>query len=113
MQETQQKKRKTSSQLTELDATWLPDVEAIQRDFRRNRPSNRPAVPDIYDVQFVLLQNYTVDILNQQFFAYDNGVSLFCTDKGFYSLGIHRTGFWTEHLNQAQFKLCHSTLCTE
>ena len=84
MQKTQQKKRKTSSQLTELEATWLPDVEAIQRDFRRNRPRNRPAVLDIYDVQFAILQNYTADILNQQFFAYDNGVSMFCTDKGFY-----------------------------
>ena len=65
----------------------LPNIETIRRDVRRNRPNNHPAVPDINDTQFAIPQNYTVDVLGQQFLVYDNGrpdcILLFGTDEGF------------------------------
>ena len=65
----------------------LPNIETIRRDVRRNRLNNHPAVPDINDTQFAIPQNYTVDVLGQQFVVYDNGrpdrILLFGTDEGF------------------------------
>ena len=65
----------------------LPNVETIRRDVRRNRPNNHPAIPDIYYTQFAIPQNYTMDVLGQQFPVYDNGrpdrILLFDTDEGF------------------------------
>ena len=43
----------------------LSSIETIRRDVKRNRPNNHPAVPDINDTQFVIPQNYTVDVLGQ------------------------------------------------
>ena len=63
------------------------DCQTIPRDVRRNRPNNHPPVPDIYDTQFAIPQNYTVDVLSQQFLVYDNGrpdrILLFGTGEGF------------------------------
>ena len=63
----------------------LPNTETIQRDFRRNRSINHPAVSDIYDTKSAT--NYTVDVLGHQFLVYDNGqpdrILLFGTDEGF------------------------------
>ena len=50
----------------------LSNIETIRRDVRRNRPNNHPPVPDIYDTQFAIPQNYIVDVLGQQFLVYDN-----------------------------------------
>ena len=65
----------------------LSNIETIPRDVRRNRPNNHPPVPDIYDTQFAIPQNYTVDVLSQQFLVYDNGrpdrILLFGTGEGF------------------------------
>ena len=65
----------------------LSNIETIPRNVRRNRPNNHPPVPDIYDTQFAIPQNYTVDVLGQQFLVYDNGrpdrILLFGTDEGF------------------------------
>ena len=65
----------------------MSNIETIPRDVRRNRPNNHPPVPDIYDTQFAIPQNYTVDVLGQQFLVYDNGrpdrILLFGTDEGF------------------------------
>ena len=43
--------------------------------------------------------------------AKDTTVAFFCLAqmKVFVSFAIHRAGFWTEHLNQAQFNLCNCT----
>ena len=51
----------------------LPNIETVRRDVRRNRLNNHPAVPDIYNTHFLIPQNYTVDVLGQQFLVYDNG----------------------------------------
>ena len=95
----------------------LSNMETIPRDVRRNRPNNHPPVPDIYDTQFAIPQNYTVDVLGQQFLVYDNGrpdrILLLARAKVFVSLAMHRTGFWTEHLNQAEFNLCNCTLSAD
>ena len=40
----------------------LSKIETIRRYVRRNRPNNHPPVPDIYDTQFAIPQNYTVDV---------------------------------------------------
>ena len=58
----------------------LPNIETIRRDVRRNRLNNHPAVPDINDTQLAIPQNYTVDVLGQQFLAHDNGppIAFFC-----------------------------------
>ena len=65
----------------------MPNIETTGRDVRRNRPNNHPAVPDIYDKQFGIPQNYNVDVLRQQFLVYDNGrpdlIPLIGTDEGF------------------------------
>ena len=65
----------------------LSKIETIRRDVRRNRPNNHPPVPDIYDTQFAIPQNYTVNVLGQQFLVYDNGrpdcILLFGTGEGF------------------------------
>ena len=65
----------------------LPNIETIRRDVRKIRPNNHPAVPDINDTQFAIPQNFTVDVLGQQFFVYDVGrpdrILLFGTDWGF------------------------------
>ena len=65
----------------------MPNIETTGRDFRRNRPNNHPAVPDIYDKQFAIPQNYNVDVLRQQFLVYGNGrpdlILLIGTDEGF------------------------------
>ena len=62
-------------------------TETIRRDVRRNRLNNHPPESDIYDTQFAIPQNYTVDVLGQQFFVYNNGrpdrILLFSTDEGF------------------------------
>ena len=90
LQKTQQKKRKTSPQLTGLEENVLarlPNIETIRRDVRRNRLNNQLAVPDINDTQFAIPQNYTVDVLGQQFLVYNNGrpdrILLFGTDEDF------------------------------
>ena len=76
----------------------LPSTETIRRDVRRNRPNNHPAIPQIYDTQFAIPQNYTVDVLGQQFLVYDNGrpdrILLFATDKGFCFLSNSQYWFW-------------------
>ena len=61
--------------LQESGLARLPNVEIIKRVVRRNKSntSNHPTVPDIYDTQFAIPQNYTGDILGQQFPVYDNG----------------------------------------
>ena len=65
----------------------LSKIETFRKDVRRNRPNNHPPVPDIYDTQFAIPQDYTVDVLRQQFLLYDNGrpdrILLFGTDEGF------------------------------
>ena len=65
----------------------LPNVETIRMDVRSNMPNNHPGVPDINDTQFAIPQNYTVDVLGQQFLVYDNGrpdrILLFGRDEGF------------------------------
>ena len=65
----------------------LPNIETIRKDVRRNRRNIHSAVTDIHDTQFLILQNYTVDVLGQQFLVYDNGrpdrILLFGTDEGF------------------------------
>ena len=65
----------------------LSKIETIRRDVRRNRPNNHPPVPDIYDTLFAIPQDYTMDVLGQQFLVYDNGrpdrILLFGTDEGF------------------------------
>ena len=65
----------------------LPNIETIRRDVRRNRTNNHPAVPDIYDTQFAILQNYTVYVLGQQFLVYYNGqpdcILLFVMEESF------------------------------
>ena len=75
----------------------LPNIGTIRRDVRRNRPNNHPAVPDINDTQFAIPQNYTVDVLGQQFLAYDNGrpdrILLFGTDEGFHFLSSSQDWF--------------------
>ena len=95
----------------------LPNIETIRRDVRRNRLNNHPAVPDINDTQFAIPQNYTVDVLGQQFLVYDNGrpdrILLFGTDEGFRFLSNSQDWFWTEHLNQAQFNLYNCTPSTD
>ena len=95
----------------------LPNVETIRRDVRRSKPRDHPAVPDVYDTQFAIPHNYSVDVLGQQFLVYGNGrpdgILLFGTSKGFRFLSSSQTGFWTEHLNQAQFNLCNGTLSTD
>ena len=76
-----------TAELQENVLARLPNIEAILRGVRMNRPNNHPAVPDIYDKQFAILHNYTVDVLGQQFLVYDHGrpdrIVLFGTDKGF------------------------------
>ena len=66
----------------------LPSIETIRRDVKRNMPNNHPVVPDINDTRFVIPQNYTVDVLGQQFLVYDNGkldrILLFSTDEDFF-----------------------------
>ena len=78
----------------------LPNIETIRRDARRNRPNNHPTVPDIYDTQFAIPQNYTVDVLGQQFIVYDNGrpdrILLFGTDEGFRFLSNSQDWFLEE-----------------
>ena len=73
--------------LQENTLARMPNIETIRRDIRKNRPNNHPAVPDINDTQFAIPQNYTVDVLGQQFLVYDNGrpdrILLFSTDEGF------------------------------
>ena len=54
----------------------LSNVETIWRDVRRKRPKKHPAVPDIYDTQYSLPRNYTMDLLGQQFLVYDNEQSI-------------------------------------
>ena len=48
-------------------------------------------VPDAHDTQFAIPQNYTVNILGQQFLVYDNRrpdrIILFGTDEGFRFIG--------------------------
>ena len=82
-----------------------------------DRPSNHPAVPDINDTQFATPQNYTMDVLGQQFLVYDNRrpdrILLFGTDEGFRFLSNSQDWFWTEHLNQAQFNLYNCTPSTD
>ena len=82
-----------------------------------DKPNNHPAVPDINDTQFATPQNYTMDVLGQQFLVYDNGlpdrILLFGTDEGFRYLGNSQNWFWTENLNQAQFNLCNFTTSTD
>ena len=73
----------------------LSNIETIRRDVRRNRPNNHPPVPDVYDTQFAIPQNYTVDVLGQQFLVYDNGrPDLFGTDEGFRFLSNAQDRFW-------------------
>ena len=73
--------------LEECVLARLSNIETIRRDVRRNRLNNHPPEPDIYDTQFAIPQNYTVDVLGQQFLVYDNGrpdrILLFGTDEGF------------------------------
>ena len=70
----------------------LSNIETIRKNVRRNRPSNHPPVPDIYDTQFAIPQNYTVVVLGQQFLVYDNGrpdrILLFGTDESFRFLRV-------------------------
>ena len=61
------------AELEENVLARLSKIETIRRDARRSRPNNHPPVPDIYDTQFAIPQNYTVDVLGQQFLVYDNG----------------------------------------
>ena len=76
----------------------LSNIETIRRDVRRNRPNNHSPVPDIYDTQFAIPQNYIVDVLGQQFLVYDNGrpdrILLFGTDEGFRFLSNAQDRFW-------------------
>ena len=94
----------------------LSKIETFRKDVRRNRPNNHPPVPDIYDTQFAIPQDYTVDVLRHSSFCMIMGdqIAFFCLarTKVFVSLAVHRAGFWTEHLNQAQFNLCNCTLST-
>ena len=62
----------------------LPNIETIRKDVRKIRPNNHPSLPYINDTQFAIPQNYTVDVLGQQFFVCDVGrpdrILLFGTD---------------------------------
>ena len=76
----------------------LSNIETIRRDVRRNRPNNHPPIPDIFDTQFAIPQNYIVDALGRQFLVYDNGrpdrILLFGTDEGFRFLSNAQDRFW-------------------
>ena len=75
----------------------MPNVETIQRNFRRNRPNTCSAVLNVHDTQFAIPQNHTVGILSQQFLASDNGppdrIILFSRDKGFHFISNSRDCF--------------------
>ena len=62
---------------------WLPSIETLQRDVRRNKPNTCPTVSNVYDAQLAIPQNYT-----QQFLVSDNrrpdGIILLGRDEGFH-----------------------------
>ena len=95
----------------------LSNMETIPRDVRRNRPNNHPPVPDIYDTQFAIPQNYTVDVLGQQFLVYDNGrpdrILLFGTGEGFRFLSNAQDRFLDGTFKSSQFNLCNFTLSAD
>ena len=95
----------------------LSNIETIRRDVRRNRPNNHPPVPDIYDTQIAIPQNYIVNVLGKQFLVYDNGrpdrILQFGTDEGFRFLSNAQDRFWDGKLNQAEFNLCNCTLSAD
>ena len=86
------------AELRENVLARLSNIETIRRDVRRNRPNNHPPVPDIYDTQFAIPQNYIVDVLGQQFLVYDNWrpdrILLFGTDEGFHFRSNAQDRFW-------------------
>ena len=86
------------AELKENVLARLSNIETIRRDVRRNRPNNHPPVPDIYDTQFAIPQNYIVDVLGQQFLVYDNWrpdrILLFGTDEGFRFRSNAQDRFW-------------------
>ena len=47
----------------------------FEKKVRKNRPNNHQAVRCVYDIQFSIPRNYTMDILGQQLLVYDNGRS--------------------------------------
>lgn len=73
MQKTQQKNEKkiitanTGGPQEDVLAR-LPNIETIRRYVRRNSPNNHPAVRYIYETQFAIPQNYTVNILGLQLY---------------------------------------------
>ena len=95
----------------------LPNLETIRRDVRRNRPNNRPAVPDIYDIQFAIQKNYVVDFLGQQFLVYYNGrpdlILLFHTEEGLCFLSNSQDWFLggTFKSSPVQFMQLHTVHC--
>ena len=95
----------------------LSNIETIPRDIRRNRPKNHPPVPDIYDTQFAIPRNYTVDVLGQQFLVYDNGrpdrILLFGTDEGFRFLSNAHDRFLDGTFKSSQFNLCNCALSAD
>ena len=78
----------TTARVRQDTLAWLANVETIQRDVRKNRLYARPTVLDVYHTRFFIPHNYTVEVLSEQFHAYDNGepdgIYLFSRDENFH-----------------------------